>query len=328
MNNAYQITYRGKQYKGTSGQTVLDCLLSQGVTIPNSCRSGICCSCMMKSNSDGIPAQAQNGLKDTLRNQGYFLACVCKPEGDLEIQDSDTNVRVQAKVYGLRRLNDEVIQLSLRTSEPFEFKAGQYLSLIRNDSLMRSYSIASLPQSGLIELHVRIIPQGKMSSWILNSVQIGDQISIRGPFGNCYYAYKEEQPDSKNQPLLLVGTGTGLAPLYGILQDALHQGHCGPIELFHGGTNPTSLYLAQELKELTLQHPNFHYRPCVLKDGNDSIPEIPLDQHILKNFQFLKNARIYLCGDPQLVNTLRKKLFLAGASSKEIYADAFLPSLA
>jgi NAD(P)H-flavin reductase len=119
-----------------------------------------------------------------------------------------------------------------------------------------------------------------------------------------------------------------LAPLYGILRDALKNGHSGPIWLFHGGRNPFSLYLKDQLTEISLLYPNFQYRPCVLSDGTDTIPQIAIDQHILKNFQDLKNARIYLCGDPSLVNTLRKKLFLAGASSKEIYADPFLPSAA
>jgi NAD(P)H-flavin reductase len=112
------------------------------------------------------------------------------------------------------------------------------------------------------------------------------------------------------------------------VQDALQQKHVGPIWLFHGGRNPFSLYLKEELQQIALHNQNFQYRPSVLSGALEGIPEIALDRDILENFPDLKKSRIYLCGDPSLVNLLRKKLFLAGASSKEIYADAFLPSSA
>jgi NAD(P)H-flavin reductase len=277
----------------------------------------------MRSSTREIPVSAQSGLKDSLKSQGYFLACMCRPEGNLEISDPDSALQIQGEIQKLDLLNDEVLRLQIKIPESFIFKAGQYISLIRGDGLTRSYSIASLPETGYLELHVRLIPNGKMSSWIKTSLQVGDKISIRGPSGNCFFSGGKSE-----QPLLLAGTGTGLAPLYGILNDAIRQGHLGPIWLFHGGRNPFSLYLKDELEQLSLRYPQFHYRPCVLSEGTESVPAIPLDQNIMKHFPWIKTARIYLCGDPVLVNGLRKKMFLAGASSKEIYADAFLPSLA
>jgi CDP-4-dehydro-6-deoxyglucose reductase len=317
-----ELVYQGKRYMRDTDQTVLDCLISNGETIPNSCRSGVCCSCMMRSSSPDVPPSAQVGLKDTLKSQGYFLACLCKPECDFEICDPDSALQTEAEVHQLDLLNDEVIRLRLRVIPSFSFKAGQYISLMRNDGLTRSYSIASLPESGYLELHVRVIPGGKMSGWIRHSLRVGDRLHVMGPSGHCHYV-----ADKREQALLLAGTGTGLAPLYGILQDALRHGHSGPIWLFHGGRSPFSLYLQNELTNLSKEHPQFQFRPFVLSGGTEKIPEVPLEQYILKTVTHLKTSRIYLCGDPTLVNSLRKKLFLAGASNKEIYADAFLPSL-
>jgi hypothetical protein len=53
-----------------------------------------------------------------------------------------------------------------------------------------------------------------------------------------------------------------------------------------------------------------------------------LDKCILSKFKTLAGWKGYVCGDPALVNLLRKKLFLAGMASKAIYADAFVPSAA
>ncbi len=276
----------------------------------------------MKGNARAVPHIAQAGLRDTLKEQGYFLACICKPEQDLELCDSDTLISQQCRVIKREFLNTDVLRICLSVPENFCFKAGQYISLVRDDGLARSYSIASIPQHELLELHIRLVPNGAMSLWIKNFLKVDDCVSIKGPFGHCSY-----HTTNSEKPLLLMGTGTGLAPLFGILKDAIFQKHVGPIFLFHGGKTPSALYLSQELRALSKDKPHFQYYPCVLREGTNDIVAMAMDQYVLKNFPWLKSARIYLCGDPSFVTSMRKKLFIAGASSKEIYADAFLPSI-
>jgi hypothetical protein len=59
---------------------------------------------------------------------------------------------------------------------------------------------------------------------------------------------------------------------------------------------------------------------------SDDVAVGPIDQVILKQFPKLSGWRGFLCGDPTLVNTLKKRLFLSGMASREIYADAFIPA--
>ena len=74
------ILFNGQTIRVKIGQTVLSALLEQGHNIPNSCRAGVCQSCLIQATEGDVPPEAQTGLKDTLKAQGYFMACSCKPE--------------------------------------------------------------------------------------------------------------------------------------------------------------------------------------------------------------------------------------------------------
>ena len=321
-----QLTYKDKAYALLENESVLDCLLRARVPVPHSCCAGACQSCMMQAERGEVPAQAQEGLKASLKAQGFFLACQCIPTQDMCVRDPDTLgfetlVRVSEKHF----LNASVIALTLTPESPFEGRPGQYLTLMTPQNLARSYSITSDPErESVITLHIKLFPDGAMGQW-LRSASLGDEMRVRGPYGGCFYAQEEDT----SFPLVLAGTGTGLAPLYGILKDALAKGHEGPIHLFHGSLKAQDLYLEEELRALDNQHANFTYIPCVLHTDGASSAYIQGDfkEIVLKGLpQDKARARLFLCGAPEMVNTLKTKAFLAGLSSKYIFADAFLPS--
>jgi CDP-4-dehydro-6-deoxyglucose reductase len=317
-----KVMHESKWYPLESGESVLDGLLRQGVSVPNSCRAGACQSCLMKAVRGTVPDAARVGLKDTLVAQGYFLACTCRPQEGTELEVAGAEaLRVPARITALSLLSANVLRVRLAPAAPFEYRAGQYVSLVREDGLARSYSLASLPREDALELHVRLIPGGAMSGWLAGEAWPGDTVHLQGPAGSCFYV-----PGRPEQPLLLAGTGTGLAPLYGIVRDALEAGHTGPIWLFHGARTPEGLYLRDELRALAEAHPHLRYRPGVLEGGSRDLAEGPLEVLIRAECPKPVGWRAWLCGDPALVLSLRKKLFLAGLSLKDLHADAFLPS--
>jgi NAD(P)H-flavin reductase len=171
---------------------------------------------------------------------------------------------------------------------------------------------------------VALLPNGRMSGWLHAEAQPADRVDLIGPLGTCFYT-----PADSEQPLLLAGTGTGLAPLYGIARDALSQNHRGEIHLFHGCLTRAGLYLERELRELQAKYPNFHYYPCALNGPvEDEVHLGAIDAYIKETLPSLKGHRVYLCGHPDTVKLLQKNAFLAGASMHDILADAFLPSVA
>lgn len=312
------VVYEGRSCELRDDETVLDGLLRHGIPVPHACKAGSCGSCLTRAVPPSAPpAAAQAGLKDAWKAQGYFLACLCRPLSSLEAAPVGSDVRTPGHIVSLDRLTESVLRVRLAPASPFTYRAGQFISVLRDDGLARSYSLASLPSDGVLELHVRVLPSGRMSQWLASEATIGAGIHIQGPSGDCFYTAGRE-----DQPLLLAGTGTGLAPLYGIARDALSQGHRGPLHLFHGAVSTTGLYLQDQLAALAEAHTNFHYTPTILNaDG-------PIDQAVLGRLPTLTGWRAFVCGDPAVVNTLKRKIFVAGAALNDIHADAFLPSAA
>jgi ferredoxin-NADP reductase/ferredoxin len=302
--------YSGSRYETAAGETVLECLERHGQTVAHSCRSGICQSCLLRAVEGTVPAAAQQGLRENRKQQCYFLACMARPDNDLRIELPGEAVRLGVTVAELSRLSETVLRVRLMSDRPLVYRPGQYVTFLR-PGLARSYSIASLPDEPALEFHVRQIAGGRMSGWLHAGAGIGDAFEVQGPQGECFYT-----AERKEQPLLLAGAGTGLAPLYGIVRDALQQGHTGAIRLYHGARTADGLYLVDDLRALAAQYPQLHYEPTTA----------PLLETILAGQAKWGGWRGYFCGDPALVGQLKKQLFLAGMAMRDIYADAFVPA--
>lgn len=319
-----QVSLDGASFLLEETETVLAGLERHGVSLPASCRAGVCQSCMMKLLEGSVPDAAQRGLQPTQRAQGLFLACSCVPEGDIAIEyPGDANRVWDTEVVAIRPLNARTVHLRLARPAGFEYRPGQFINLIRPGNIVRSYSLASVPNADeTLDLHIAHLPGGLMSEWACTSAREGETLQFTGPLGNCFYL--EGNP---TQPLFLLGTGTGLAPLLGILRDALLQGHTGPIQLFHGALDDAGLYLVDELRALESAHPNLGYLPAALNGtARDGVRTGDVGQLALTHCPSLTGHRVYLCGHPDLVKTMQKKCFLAGAAMSEIHADAFLPA--
>lgn len=314
------ITFQGRTYAPAQDETVLDCLQRHGVQVPSSCRSGVCQSCMMKATAGTPPARARAGLKQAWQDQGYFLACVCVPDQPLTVDSGDAVESYPGRVANVQALASDIVRVDIEVAGSFDFRAGQFLSLVRpEDGLCRPYSIANLPGEATVELHVAVLPRGRMSNWL--AAAAGEAVEVRGPSGECYF-----QVDGPDQPVVLAGTGTGVAPLLGVLRDALAAKHRGPIHLFHGSPRASRLYLQSTLQALGAAHPNVQVTGSVLENdaAAPGVVEEPIDTALFAALPDLTGHRVYLCGNPDLVNTLKRRAYLAGASLAHIHSDPFI----
>ncbi len=317
-----QIEYQGRRIALAPGETVLDGLLGAGIAAPHSCRAGHCRTCIARAVDAPPPDGSQTGLKDAWRELGLFLTCCAIPTHDMCVAAiDDLGLEIAATVIDVTRIAHDVMRVRLTTDAPFEHRGGQFVALVRHDGLSRSYSTANVPsRDAFVELHVREVANGAMSGWIARQLQAGERVRLRGPDGECFYL-----PGRPEQNLLLVGTGTGIAPLYSILQEALRHGHRGRILLLQGAVEERGLYLVEELEALAREHPTIEYVRCLLRgEARPGIEVGSIDAILRTRAPSLVGWRAFLCGHPELVFDLRRKAFLAGISLKDVHADAFV----
>lgn len=282
---------------------------------------------MMRVREGAPPQASQKDLREGQRKQGYFLPCVCHPDGDLDIESpSDAEVYGRGVVTDVRQLSANICRVRLHTVTPLFYHAGQFINLRRGDGLARSYSLASVPRlEEELELHIKRLGRGRMSNWIHDDLAVGEALDIQGPNGDCYFIGDSV---GDGRPLLLIGNGSGLAPLYGIARDALTSGHEGEIHLYHGSRTAAGLYYMDEMQNLAREHDNFHYIPCLSGDEAEAHDATGAREGRAEAVAFTDHAalaewRVYLCGYPPMVTTARKLAFLAGAALHDILADPF-----
>jgi ferredoxin-NADP reductase/ferredoxin len=325
---APRLVFDGRHFEPGSA-SLLDCLVDNGVDVPSGCRAGVCQSCLMRLVRGSVPDQARQGLTAAQLARRLFLACQCFPTEDVEVALAEGAVeRHAAELTGIRVLGEGIREVRLRPRSAFDYRGGQFVQFTAAGPALarapRNYSLASVP--GLDEdllLHVARVPGGLVSGWIFDHARPGDAVVLSEARGNCFYT-----PGDPARDLLLMATGSGLAPLYAIARDALRQGHAGRIALFHGSRVASGLYLRAELAALAAAHPNFHYVPCVSDEppGRGLWAGTPVDA-ALQAYPDLAGWRVYLCGNPQMVEAARLACFLGGAASAYIHADPFLATV-
>jgi len=304
------------------GESVLEALLRGGVAVPSSCRAGACQACMLRASAGDPGGASQQGLAPGLREQGWFLSCLSRPDGELTIADGPPPA-IGAAITEVTPLGPAIVRVRLEPDDELSYRPGQYVQLIQDDQV-RAYSLASTPVDGPhLDLHVRVHRHGRVSRWLAEASP-GARVQLRGPAGSCFYT--EGRP---TQPILMVGTGTGLAPLWAIAHDARRRGHTGPISLIHGAREPDGFYLVEDLKRMVDESPPFRYVRCAMSGWPGADIEIgELSAVTQRLFPDLKGWRVFLCGSPDRVTALKKQCFMRGAGLKDISADAFLTAAA
>ncbi len=273
-----------------------------------------------------VPARAQDGLTPQQKEQGVFMACVCHPTMPITVVRESERMVDEATLVGRFWFAKHIAEIVLELPAAVDmstYHAGQFVHVYKSPEVSRCYSLAAVDaQTHRLHLHVRVYSEGQLSYWLAHEAIEGGRLCVSRPLGSCYYT-----GDNPEQPLLLIGTGTGLAPLYGIICDALKAGHQAPITLYHGSRDSSGLYAVRELQLLSQRYPQFTMVHAVSGPDKD-MPSFAqrgrASDIALRNHPVLDGWRVYLCGHPEMVRATKRQAFLNGASMKAIFADAFV----
>ncbi|WP_248767803.1 iron-sulfur-binding ferredoxin reductase [Pseudomonas sp. MWU12-2345] len=295
------------------GSNLLDALNQAGVAVPYSCRAGSCHACLVRCVHGETQDNRPEALAFAQRERGWRLACQCQVREDLQVEVFDPRRDgLSATVAELEWLSPTVLRLRLLPERPLRYSAGQHLVLWTEQGVARPYSLASLPEEDrYLEFHLDCRQPGAFSD-AARQLQLGAPIrlgELRG--GALHY-----DPDWHARPLWLLAAGTGLAPLWGVLREALRQGHEGPIRLVHLAHEGAEHYLASALNELVAQVPNLSV---------DYVTGAELPDFLAKLRLVSRQTLALLCGAPASVEAFAKRLYLSGLPRNQLLADVFVP---
>jgi len=328
INNKKDLEVKG-------GNPLLFSLAEQGIFIPSACGGkGTCAYCKVRVLDGGgpvlpteTPFLSAQELEDNIR-----LSCQVKVRNDLAIEIPEELFLIQefkVRVKSIRDLTNEVKSLSLEILSPEEgisFQPGQYIQFevpkfkLSKEPEFRAFSLASPPNDLLnIELFVGRVAKGIVSTYIHDYLKEGAEIKVRGPFGDFFYR------DSKRD-ILMIATGTGLAPIMSILRFFQSEHIQRKTTLFFGTRKKEDLYCMDELRDLEKQLNEFKFIPTLSREPEDSAWEGDrgrvtnlIDKTVKEN----ANIDVYICGNADMVESSADRLKEKGIPDSLIYFDKF-----
>lgn len=178
-----KLIYQNQNVNTLEGEKVLDAFLRQGISIPFSCKDGVCHSCKQIAVSGSIPDAAQKGLTSSQREQGYFLPCICVPTEDMTIlSPQEASLFNATIIQGKELMAGDMCRLLLEPTLTQACQKGQIIYLRAHDGEERSYPIANQPEDDyFLEVHVRRIAGDRFSNWVFDQLAMGDELEIEGP---------------------------------------------------------------------------------------------------------------------------------------------------
>jgi CDP-4-dehydro-6-deoxyglucose reductase len=309
-------------------ETVLAAALRDNISLAHVCQLGGCGTCRVKLIEGSVSyPEFPLALTPEEAAEGYALACQAIPTSDLVIcparvdLEALPSMRLNAVVQSVEPFSPLVTHLTLEIPEAtsLTYRPGQYMNLIMPDGSTRSFSMASKPRDNRLDFHIRRIEGGSFTEKHLPGIQPGDRLDVEIPLGSfCFQA-------QDYRPLLMVATGTGLAPIKAILESLMDATDCPPVRLYWGTRTAADLYLHSEIPTWAERFGDFVYVPVLSRaEARWTGSRGYVQTAVTADIKDLSEYAIYLCGSPEMISSAKQAFLLHRASVEHIYSEAFV----
>lgn len=213
-----------------------------------------------------------------------------------------------------------VLRLHQDSGAPLDYLPGQYLDVLLDGGVRRSYSMASMGGGDTLELHIRHLPGGRFTDHVFGTLQAGEQLALEGPAGDFYLR-------SGEAPVILLASGTGFAPVKAIMQQAIAQGNSRKVKLYWGGRKAADLYQHTLCLQWAAELSWFEYIPVISEPAESDWQGRTgfVHQAVLDDHADLALHQVYACGAPPMVAAARTSFSLERSlPATQFFADAFL----
>ncbi|MEW6470781.1 MAG: 2Fe-2S iron-sulfur cluster-binding protein [Actinomycetota bacterium] len=319
-------------------ETILDAAVRRGFALPYGCKKGNCgtCKAQVLDGEVDLEIESTYSLSDFERQQGFTLLCsayaVCDTTVEMEGLDASDLADVVpppgdflAEVLGVRQLTRDIRGLELALDGELEFRSGMFAQVNAPDTdIWRSYSMANpASRRDRLEFMIKLVPGGLFSAR-LEAMEPGDKLRVNAPHGTFWIR-------DRDRPLLMIGGGAGMAPLWGMLQDLAERGDPRPVRFFYGARTPDDLFNVDEIAALGERLPDFEFVPALSHVGPEDANghECGLITDIVERRigSDIGDHDAYLCGPPPMIDAALRVLEAHGLEErKSIHYDKFTAS--
>lgn len=332
MTSCVKVLPSGHIFNVENHETILEAALRQGVSLPYGCRDGACGACRGKviSGEVDLGNYQSRALSEQDRAAGYALFCCARPRTDVHIEArevvgaNDLQIKtLPCRVEKIDKLHDvAILTLKLPVSERLQFRAGQYIDILLKEGRKRSFSIANAPHDDTyLELHIRLQPGGTFSEYVFHHMKPREVLRFRGPLGTFFLR------EDSDKPIIFIASGTGFAPIKGIIEHTIHRGIQRPMVLYWGARTKADLYMLGLAEQWQRELAHFSFVPVLSEplssdhwQGRTGF----VHQAVLDDFQSLAGHEVYACGAPVMVEAAHKTFIQERSLAEdEFFSDAF-----
>ncbi len=289
----------GHEFCAEPQNSVLEAGLLEGINLDHNCANGTCGECRARLVEGEIEQLRPHDyrLNGIERADGWFLMCCQRPASDMVIEthesDQPSDIPEQhiiAKVGKIERLQDDVMQFSIRTprSRGLRFLAGQGVTLHFDGMRPKHLPIASCPCDSLqLRFHVRRRLDDPFSELVFERLKKGREVVLSGPIGD--FTLDEES----RRPLVFVAWESGFSPVASLIDHVIQKDPERQIHLYWLSAIPRGHYLSNYCRAWCDALDNFYYHSIDLQPwGSESYEAV--FQRIVRQHHPVSDWDMYL----------------------------------
>ncbi|MDP5230708.1 MAG: FAD-binding oxidoreductase, partial [Cellulophaga sp.] len=308
--------------------TIFEAAKASGILLEHSCLTARCRSCVVKIK-EGSTKDKTDDLVLTAQEKSanFTLSCNAYPTSDLSLDVEDLSGLawyekkiVPAKIQTIEYLTDDVIRVLLRMppTANFKYNSGQYVNISKGD-LKRSYSVANaFQENSSLEFYIKKYEQGLMSHYWFTQAKENDLLRVEGPLGSFFLR------ESPKKNIVLLATGTGIAPVKAILEQVKAN------ELLYADKTFWLFFGARTQQDIfweptSIPLKKLHFTKVLSRETTiftgfkgyvqNAVLEASID---------LSDAQVYACGSNDMILAAKELFIKHQLSENNFFSDAFV----